>query len=165
MGARLFQGTLGSRQRSHGHPRRPAAVSSGAQAQRPAHREGGLRRPRQQPELRRQRRRGELRPHPRGPSAAECARGRRTANLRTKIPGFRGFDSSIILMSRGGTRRPTWNFPEMLSQDILVGIILVGRLGVCAQARFCGSDFARTPLAPRSARCFDCSLLRKVACG
>ena len=33
-------------------------------------------------------------------------------------------------MLRGGTLMPIGNFPEVLSQRILVGIILVGRLGV-----------------------------------
>ena len=53
-----------------------------------------------------------------------------TANLRTNIMGFRGVDSSIILILRGGIPRPIGNFSESLSQSILVGIILVGRLGV-----------------------------------
>ena len=43
---------------------------------------------------------------------------------------FRGFDSSIILMLRGGILRPMGDFPEMLSGEILVGILLVGRLDV-----------------------------------
>ena len=51
-------------------------------------------------------------------------------HLRTKILDFRRFDSSIILILLGGNPRPLGNFPEMLSQQILVGIILVGRLGV-----------------------------------
>ena len=46
----------------------------------------------------------------------------RAANLRTKISDFRGFDSS-----RGEILMPMGNFPEMLSQRIFVGIILVGR--------------------------------------
>ena len=53
-----------------------------------------------------------------------------TANLRTNIVDFRGFDSSIILILRGGIPRPTGDFPESLSQAILVGIMFVGRLGV-----------------------------------
>ena len=56
-----------------------------------------------------------------------------TDNLRTKILDFRGFDclnfkawnSHCILMFTG-------HFPELLSQQILVGIILVGRLGVAS---------------------------------
>ena len=46
-----------------------------------------------------------------------------TASLRTKILDFRGFDSSIILSLRGGIPRPIGNFPESLSQAILVGEI------------------------------------------
>ena len=53
-----------------------------------------------------------------------------TANLRTKIIDFRGFDSSVVLIFRGGISRPIGNFPESLSQAILVVIILVGRLGI-----------------------------------
>ena len=55
-----------------------------------------------------------------------------TANLRTKILDFRGLDSSRILSLRGGISRPIGNFRESLSQAIfvLVGVILVGRLGV-----------------------------------
>ena len=45
-----------------------------------------------------------------------------SADLRTKILDFRGFDSSIIL---GGIPRPIGDFPESLSQRILAG-----RLGV-----------------------------------
>ena len=40
---------------------------------------------------------------------------------------FRGFESSIIL--RGEILMSIGDFPESLSQAILVGIILVGRLG------------------------------------
>ena len=56
------------------------------------------------------------------------------ASLCTKITDFGGFDSSIILMLRrwnSQTPRPLGEFPEILSQRILVGVILVGRLGVC----------------------------------
>ena len=53
------------------------------------------------------------------------------ANLPTNIVDFRGFDSSlIILILRGGIPRPIGDFPESLSQAILVGILLVGGLGV-----------------------------------
>ena len=44
---------------------------------------------------------------------------------------FRDFDSSIILILRAGIIMSIGNFPESLSQAILVGIILVGRLCVC----------------------------------
>ena len=43
-----------------------------------------------------------------------------TANLRTKIMDFRGFDPSRILMLRGGIPRTTGNFPESSSQAISV---------------------------------------------
>ena len=57
-----------------------------------------------------------------------------TANLRTKTLDFRGFDSSIISIVRGGIPSPIGIFPESLSQAILAGITLVGRLGVHALA-------------------------------
>ena len=51
------------------------------------------------------------------------------ANLRTNIMDFRGLDSSIIIILRGGIPRPVGDFPESLSQAIfLVGVMLVGRL-------------------------------------
>ena len=53
-----------------------------------------------------------------------------TANLPTNIVDVRGFDSSIMLILRGGIPRPKGVFLESLSQAILVVIILVGRLGV-----------------------------------
>ena len=51
-------------------------------------------------------------------------------NLPTKILDFRGFDSNILLILRGGILTSIGNFPESLSQAILAGMILVGRLGV-----------------------------------
>ena len=50
-----------------------------------------------------------------------------TVNLRTNIMDFRGFNSNIILILRGGIPVPVENFSESLSQAILVGIILVSR--------------------------------------
>ena len=75
----------------------------------------------------------------RSPSRAHAPRaraGERTANLSTKTLDFRGSDSSIVLIVRGGILRSTGNSSESLSQAILVGIILVGRLGIpaCATA-------------------------------
>ena len=58
-----------------------------------------------------------------------------TANLRTKILDFRGFDSSRILISRGAILMSVGNFPESLSHRILAGTILVGRLGVGQRIR------------------------------
>ena len=52
------------------------------------------------------------------------------ANLLTRIQHFRGFDSSRILIVRGGILMSIGNFPESLSQAILAGRFLVGRLGV-----------------------------------
>ena len=43
---------------------------------------------------------------------------------------FRGFYSSIILDLRGGLLMSIGDFPESLSQAMLVGIVSVGRLGV-----------------------------------
>ena len=51
-----------------------------------------------------------------------------TPNLPTNIVGFRGFDSSIFLNSRGGIPRPIGNLLESLSQAMLVGVMSVGRL-------------------------------------
>ena len=55
---------------------------------------------------------------------------RYTPNLPTNIMDFRGFDSSIILILRGGVLMSIGDFPESLSQAMLVGIMLVGRLSV-----------------------------------
>ena len=58
-----------------------------------------------------------------------------SANLRAKILDFRGFDSSMILNLSVGILMSKENSLEILSQQILVWIILVGRLGVvCAAA-------------------------------
>ena len=48
----------------------------------------------------------------------------------TKTLDVRGFDSTRILTLGGGTLMSIGNFPEVLSQRILAGIALVGRLGV-----------------------------------
>ena len=50
-----------------------------------------------------------------------------TANLRTRILDFGGFDPSRILILRGAVPRPIGNSRESLSKTILVAIILVGR--------------------------------------
>ena len=74
-------------------------------------------------------------PQPGCPAAPSHAGGHRavcTANLRTKILDFRGFDASIILILRGGILMSIEDFPECFSQAILVGRMLVGRLGVRA---------------------------------
>ena len=43
---------------------------------------------------------------------------------------FGGFDSSRILVLRGGILRSAGNFPEILTQRISTGIVLAGRLGL-----------------------------------
>ena len=53
-----------------------------------------------------------------------------TANLPTNIVDFAGFDSSVMLIVTGGILMSIGDFPESLSQAMLVGITLVGRLGV-----------------------------------
>ena len=78
----------------------------------------------------------------RGSSCPNLRYTQGTANLRSKILDFRGFDSSRVLILRGGIPRPKGVFPESLSQAILAGIILVGRLGVGSR----GSPFS--PLIP-----------------
>ena len=50
-----------------------------------------------------------------------------TANLGTNTVDFRGFDSSIILILRGGIVMSIGDLPESLSQAILGGIMLVGK--------------------------------------
>ena len=51
--------------------------------------------------------------------------------------GFGGFDSSIMLCLRGGILISMGDFLESLSQAMLVGVMLVGRLGV---QTLCGGD-------------------------
>ena len=76
-----------------------------------------------------------------------------TPNLPINIVGFRGFDSSIILIERIGIPRPIGNFPEGSSQAMLAGIMLVGRLGVHPGRRLRGDN--KTPLQRREA-CVGC---------
>ena len=58
------------------------------------------------------------------------ARSLGTPDLPTNIAGFRGFDSSITLSSRGGILMSIEDFPESLTRAMLVGVMLVGSLGV-----------------------------------
>ena len=60
---------------------------------------------------------------------------RHAANFPSNIVGFRGFDSSIILIIRGSILVPIGDFPESLSRAVLVGIMLLGRFGVSGHAR------------------------------
>ena len=47
--------------------------------------------------------------------------GEKYGHPRTNIVGFRGFDSSMILIQRGGILMSIGDFPESLSQAMLVG--------------------------------------------
>ena len=88
--------------------------------------------------------------------------GINTANLCTTILDFRGFDSSIILILRGGIPRPMGNFPEISSQRIFVGRCLVGRLGILASGFVSASLLLNGHLSPFrpfpgvSPMCFCC---------
>ena len=53
-----------------------------------------------------------------------------TPNRPTNIVDFKGFDSNIILTLRGGILMSIGDFLQSLSQAMLVGVMLVGRLGV-----------------------------------
>ena len=53
-----------------------------------------------------------------------------TANPRTNIVEFGGFDSNTILILRSGLPRPKGDFPESLTQAMLAGATLVGQLNV-----------------------------------
>ena len=81
---------------------------------------------------------------------------RATASLRTKILDFRGFDSNIFLISRGGIPRPIGNFPESLSQRILVlrFLVLYGDWLYNPRCTSCGAshDSPRPPDALRLVR-------------
>ena len=79
-----------------------------------------------------------------------------TANLRTNIMDVRGFDSSIILILRGGILMSIENSPGSLSHAILVGIMLVGRLGVLGDFQW------RAPARRRARELLSRSLL---SCG
>ena len=52
-----------------------------------------------------------------------------TPNLPTKIVDFRGFDSSIILIYRGGILMSMGDFPDDLSQAMLVGCNVSREIG------------------------------------
>ena len=73
--------------------------------------------------------RGEICGHFRGGTIRLLQNPPSTPNLPTSIMDFRGFDSSTILILRGGIPRPIKDFPECLSQAILGGVMLVGGLG------------------------------------
>ena len=64
-----------------------------------------------------------------GPSGWH-GRGRRCAARRGSRPGCGSLRSIFVLIVRGGILRPRGDLPESLSQAMLVGVMLVGRLGV-----------------------------------
>ena len=64
------------------------------------------------------------------------------ANLPTKILDFRGFDSSIVLILRGGTLMSIGSSSEVLSQRVLAGIVLARRLGRGAERGSVGASAA-----------------------
>ena len=59
-------------------------------------------------------------------------------NLPTNTVDCRGFYSNIILILRGGILMSR-KFPESLTQAMLVGVMLVGRLGVRFRRRWTSS--------------------------
>ena len=75
------------------------------------------------------------------------------ASLQTKILDFRGFDSIVIIISRGEIIMCIGNSPEILSQQILVGTISVGRLGIhrhiCVRNGTCGGTVIGTRMCGR----------------
>ena len=60
-----------------------------------------------------------------------------------RLLDLRGFNPNIILTARGGILMSTGIFPEALSQQILVGIISAGRLGVMRLGR-CFESFRQS---------------------
>ena len=52
-----------------------------------------------------------------------------TPNLPISIVDFRGFDSSVILILRGGITRSIGDFPESLTQAMLVGCNVSREIG------------------------------------
>ena len=66
----------------------------------------------------------------RTPAPGKDGRAPKTAAPSHKLMDFRGFGSNIIFILRDEIPRAIWGFPERLSQAILAGTILLGRLGV-----------------------------------
>ena len=83
-----------------------------------------------------------------------------TVTLHTDIMDFIGFDSSTILILRGGIPRPMGKLPESLSQAILVGIMLVGRFGV--SLLIITSDLETNEVDPRSHLITPCQCIQGV---
>ena len=64
-----------------------------------------------------------------GPRGPEQVQDGQSPIRGSQILDCRGFDSSRILILRGGLLMSIGNFQEVLSQRILAGILLVGRSG------------------------------------
>ena len=68
----------------------------------------------------------------------------------TNMVDFRGFDSSTISILRGGILMSIGNLPESLSPAMLVGMMLVGRLGrrlgIQFRLKFCVQARATSPI-------------------
>ena len=69
-----------------------------------------------------------------------------TANLRTNIMDVRGFDSSICLNLRGGIPRPKGDFPESLTQAMLVGCNVSREIGRTKNPRHEASGARNRPV-------------------
>ena len=89
----------------------------------------------------------------RGSACRHSPRSRRVEQ-KSHILDFRGFGAIVILILGGGTPRPTWNLPEILSQGILGGIVNLSRdnwahkrspCAVVQDPSLCSSDPPRSP--------------------
>ena len=77
-------------------------------------------------------------------------------NLRTKTLYFRGFDSSRVLISRGGILMSIGNFRQSLSQQISTGIIFSREIGRTPSSEFteASGDVCRSNRKARSLKVF-----------
>ena len=82
--------------------------------------------------------------------------GQTTPNLLTSIMDFRGLDSSMILILRPRILMSIGDFPESLSQAILVGIMLV--IGCIRNAYGYTSRISRVVRSPTCIHCMPLSL-------
>ena len=98
-----------------------------------------------------------------GRRAPKRTSGCRVADPPANLADFRGLDSSVILILRGGIPRPIGDSPEDLSQAMFVGIMLVGRLGVGAKVGIARRSTAwKAPAPVRPISLLRLSLLRFV---
>ena len=87
-----------------------------------------------------------------------------TPNLPTNIVDFGRFDSTAILNLRGEIPRPIGDFPETLCQAMLVGIMLVGRLGVRGSQGIggCKQQLVRSCFTPNPLHGPSCGPICKI---